>query len=612
MNAYRPEVDGLRALAVVPVILFHAGFSLFAGGYVGVDVFFVISGYLIASIIVAEMRAGRFSFLTFFERRARRIIPALYAVLLVTLPLGWLFMLPDNFENFGQSLFATVGVSNNVLLWMTSGYWDLSNEFKPLLHTWSLGVEEQFYFVFPLVLLALVPRGTRVTMWVFAIAAVASLVLAQWFVMTKPLAAFFLLPMRAWELLLGAMFAVTRRPGEPHQVSRGAMASALSWLGLGLILAPVFLYDARTPFPGLAALPPTVGALLVIMFASPANAVGRLLSLRWIVGIGLGSYSAYLWHQPLFAFIRLLSVEHPAIWVWIAAIAATGVLAFLSWRFVEQPFRSRERFSRRAIFTLTIGAGALLGGAGLAVDRMSGFPARVPAIGGATDGGGRHARATYVDRVYSLRTERFADDGRTNVLVLGNSFARDFVNMITENGYMKHCELSYEPIVALDEFSCVRDMDRLPPTLRERLRQCHVLMLIMPIFDAACMQEDIRWLHAEGVPQVIVVGTKNFGWNPNAIMGMSASEQKAFRTPVLPEVAAANEEARRQVPESSFVDLLAMVADPDGRVPVVTPEGALISEDGGHITRAGARFVGKRIFEHPLLRTFRDEPTEPR
>ena len=152
MNAYRPEVDGLRALAVVPVILFHAGFSLFAGGYVGVDVFFVISGYLIASIIVAEMRAGRFSFLTFFERRARRIIPALYAVLLVTLPLGWLFMLPDNFENFGQSLFATVGVSNNVLLWMTSGYWDLSNEFKPLLHTWSLGVEEQFYFVFPLVL----------------------------------------------------------------------------------------------------------------------------------------------------------------------------------------------------------------------------------------------------------------------------------------------------------------------------------------------------------------------------------------------------------------------------------------------------------------------------
>jgi peptidoglycan/LPS O-acetylase OafA/YrhL len=612
MTAYRPEIDGLRALAVVPVILFHAGFAPFAGGYVGVDVFFVISGYLIASIIVEEMRGGRFSFVTFFERRARRIIPALYAVLLVTLPLGWLFMLPDNFENFGQSLFATVGVSNNVLLWMTSGYWDLSNEFKPLLHTWSLGVEEQFYFVFPLVLLALVPRGTRTTMWALAIAAVASLVLAQWFVMTKPLAAFFLLPMRAWELLLGAMFAVTRTSGVPHQVARGPLASVLAWIGLALILAPVFLYDSRTPFPGVAALPPTLGTLLVIMFASSSNAVGRVLSLRWIVGIGLGSYSAYLWHQPLFAFIRLLSVEHPATWVWIAAIAATGVLAFLSWRFVEQPFRSRERCSRRAIFTLTIGVGALLGGAGLAIDRTSGFPQRVPAIGGATDGGGRQARASYVDRVYSLRTERFVDDGRTKVLVLGNSYARDFVNMVYENEYMKHCEISYEPIVGLREFSCVRDMERFPPTLRDRLRQCDVLVLVMPIFDEVCMEEDIRWLSAEGVPHVIVVGTKNFGWNPNAVMGMSEERARACRVRVLPDVVAMNEEARRRVPSTSFVDVLGQLADEDGRVPLMTPDGALISEDGGHFTRAGARYVGQRVFEHPLLAPYRGPSAESR
>ena len=612
MTAYRPEIDGLRALAVVPVILFHAGFASFAGGYVGVDVFFVISGYLIASIIVEEMRGGRFSFVTFFERRARRIIPALYAVLLVTLPLGWLFMLPDNYENLGQSVFATVGVSNNVLLWLTSGYWDLSNEFKPLLHTWSLGVEEQFYFVFPLVMLALVPRGTRTMMWVFAISAVLSLLLAQWFMMSKPVAAFFLLPMRAWELLLGAMFAVTRTPGVPHQVSRGPLASVLAWIGLALILAPVFLYDSRTPFPGVAALPPTVGTLLVIMFASSSNAVGRLLSLRWIVAIGLVSYSAYLWHQPLFAFIRLLSAEHPAAWVWAAAIAATGVLAFLSWRFIEQPFRSRERFSRTAIFAMTIVVGAVLGGAGLAIDRTSGFPERVPAIGGATDGGGRQARATYVDRVYSLRTERFADDGRTKVLVLGNSYARDFVNMVYENGYMKHCEISYEPVVGLREFSCVRDMELFPPTLRDRLGQCDVLVLIMPIFDAACMEEDIGWLHDAGVPQVIVVGTKNFGWNPNVILAMSEAEGIAFRTAVLPEVAAENDEARRRIPAANFVDLIAMLADADSRVPLLTPAGELISEDGGHLTRAGARYVGQRLFEHPLLRPLRDPPGEPR
>jgi peptidoglycan/LPS O-acetylase OafA/YrhL len=162
MKAYRPEVDGLRALAVVPVILFHAGVPGFAGGFVGVDVFFVISGYLIASIIYDEILEQRFSMVTFLERRARRIIPALYAVLLVSLPLGWFFMLPDNFENLGQSVVATVGVSNNILLWLTSGYWDLANEYKPLLHTWSLGVEEQFYLVFPLILLWLAPRGSLV------------------------------------------------------------------------------------------------------------------------------------------------------------------------------------------------------------------------------------------------------------------------------------------------------------------------------------------------------------------------------------------------------------------------------------------------------------------
>jgi len=606
MTRYRAEVDGLRALAVVPVILFHAGFPAFAGGFVGVDVFFVISGYLIASIIVEEMRSGRFSFIQFFERRARRIIPALYAVLIATIPLGWLFMLPDNFENFGQSVVATVAVSNNILLLKTSGYWDLANEFKPLLHTWSLGVEEQFYLFFPLILLALVGRGARTTAWVLAGLALASLVGAQWFVATKPLVAFHLLPMRAWELLLGAIFAVTRRPDRPHQVAGGGVGAALSWTGLLLIVAPVFLFDESTPFPGVTALAPTVGTLLVLMFASEGNMVGRLLSTRALVGIGLASYSAYLWHQPLFAFIRLLSPEEPSTLVWIAAIAATGALAFLSWRFVERPFRSRERVSRGAVFALTIAVGALLAGAGLAIDRSAGFPGRLSVIGGAADGGGRQAQAAYVDRAFRLRTERFADDGRTKVLVLGNSYARDFLNMVAENGYMPGCELSYEPVNQIGEFSCIRDMERFTPSLRERLLGCDVLVMVMPIFDADCLAEDIPWLRAQGVPKIVVLGTKNFGWNPNAVLGMSDADARAYRARVLPDVAESNRRARERVPPECFVDVLALVADADGRVPVLAPDGSIISEDGGHLTRAGAKFVGQRAFTHPLLAPLRE------
>ena len=607
MTSYRPEIDGLRALAVVPVILFHAGIGACAGGYVGVDVFFVISGYLIASIIVEEMREGRFSFLTFFERRARRIIPALYAMLLVTIPLAWWFMLPDNLENFGQSLFATVAVSNNVLLWLSSGYWDLANEFKPLLHTWSLGVEEQFYFVFPLLLSLLIPRGTRLSVRIFAIIAVVSLLAAQWFVMSKPLMAFFLLPMRAWELLLGVLFAITRTRGKPHQLAGGSVASAACWIGLVLILAPVFLFDPKTPFPGVAALAPTLGTLLLIMYASSGNLVGRVLSNRVPVGIGLCSYSAYLWHQPLLAFLRLLSPEPPTLGPVLLAIAATALLAFLSWRFVERPFRSRERFSRRTVFGMTICLGAVIGGAGLAMDRGSGFPGRVPSIGSALDGGGRRARATYIDRVYSYRTERFVDDGRRKVLILGNSFARDFVNMIAENGYMKQCELSYEPVLEIGAFSCVRDLGSFTPSLRDRLLQCDALVLVMPIFDPRCLADDIAWLRQQGVPQVIVVGTKNFGWNPNAILGMSAEAAARFRVRVLPEVIESNERARELVPAECFVDVLGRIADAEGRVPLMTPAGELISEDGAHLTRAGARYVGSIVFEHPLLRPLRGE-----
>jgi hypothetical protein len=155
-------------------------------------------------------------------------------------------------------------------------------------------------------------------------------------------------------------------------------------------------------------------------------------------------------------------------------------------------------------------------------------------------------------------------------------------------------------------------MERFPPTLRDRLGQCDVLVLIMPIFDSACMEEDIGWLHDAGVPQVIVVGTKNFGWNPNVILAMSEADRIAFRTSVIPDVVAANDEARRRIPAANFVDLIAALADDEGRVPLLTPAGELISEDGGHLTRAGARYVGQRLFEHPLLRPLRDPPGVPR
>lgn len=205
---YRGEIDGLRALAVVPVILFHAGYDSFSGGFVGVDVFFVISGYLITSILVVDIENERFSLVAFYERRARRILPALFLVMLVCIPFSWIWMLPEPMENFGQSVVATTVFANNILLFMTSGYWDLTSEFKPLLHSWSLAIEGQYYLFFPLFLLDVRRWGRASILWLMVGLLIISLLLVEWSRRHLPEANFFLAHTRAWELLAGSIAAL--------------------------------------------------------------------------------------------------------------------------------------------------------------------------------------------------------------------------------------------------------------------------------------------------------------------------------------------------------------------------------------------------------------------
>ncbi|MBX3706005.1 MAG: acyltransferase [Pseudomonadales bacterium] len=372
---YRREIDGLRALAVLPVILFHAGISPFDGGFVGVDVFFVISGYLITSIILTERQAGRFSLVEFYERRARRILPALFLVMTACLPFAWLWLQPGDLRDFARSLIAVATFSSNFYFQSEADYFGTAAELQPLLHTWSLAVEEQYYLLFPLLVLGIRRYDARRIAVLIAVLAIASLALAQWALDRHAEAAFFQLPSRLWELALGGLVALhlmhtpTR---EGHRALRELGAAA----GLVLIGMAVFAYDRETPFPGVAALVPTLGTALVIVCATPATLAGRLLGTRALVGIGLVSYSAYLWHQPLFAFARHRlhdEVSEPLLWGLAAAALA---LAYASWRFVEQPLRRRDRIHRRTVFAVA-GVGSLvfilLGLLGTATD---GFEAR--------------------------------------------------------------------------------------------------------------------------------------------------------------------------------------------------------------------------------------------
>ena len=341
---YRAEIDGLRAIAVIPVIFFHAGFDSFSGGFVGVDVFFVISGYLITTILIEDIERQRFSIVNFYERRARRILPALFFVMAASLPFAWLWMIPSQLKDFSQSVVAVSLFASNILFWLESGYFSPAAEEMPLLHTWSLAVEEQYYLLFPVFLFAVWRLGKKRVFWLILMLAGVSLLSSEWISPKDPMANFYLAPTRAWELFAGSLAAFIVR-------QRGVQASGfLSAVGLTAILFSIVSYDRSTPFPGVYALLPVAGVVLVVLFADQTTMVARMLSVRPLVGVGLISYSAYLWHQPLFAFARLRSFEPPGSGLLVLLATASLGLAVLSWKFVEQPFRNRQRISRKVIF----------------------------------------------------------------------------------------------------------------------------------------------------------------------------------------------------------------------------------------------------------------------
>jgi len=373
---YRPDIDGLRAIAVFIVIFYHYGVWPWTGGFVGVDVFFVISGYLISSIIYPEVIGRRFSILDFYARRIRRIFPALGATLLFAAIAGAIILFPEDLIKFGESLFATALFSSNFEFWREANYFDSSAISKPLLHTWSLAVEEQFYLFFPPLLLAIRwLRRVESAAPILATLGAVSLAIAVVVLRTSPTAAFYLLPARAWEPLLGA-FLLTSDLKPPNAL----LANLCAVMGMIAIGWAALDFTRSTPFPGLSAILPCGGtALLIFAGSNRSSLVNAILSARPLVVGGLISYSLYLWHWPLLVFATYASSNGITDLSKALLIAASVVLAYASWRFVERPFRGRSAIlSRRELFYAaaisTLGVVAL--GAILVLTR--GLPGRYP------------------------------------------------------------------------------------------------------------------------------------------------------------------------------------------------------------------------------------------
>jgi len=374
--AYRPDIDGLRTIAVFSVILCHCGVAGFLGGYVGVDVFFVISGYLITSIILRDLSLNRFSIGAFYRRRARRILPVFVVVVLVCAVSAYRWMLPQDLLGFGKSAVAASLFSSNVLFWLEGGgYFAAPSEFKPLLHTWSLSIEEQFYVVFPLALKLVHRLRPRLVGPAIGLVLVGSLAVSVWATGVREFA-FYLLPSRAWELMVGALIASSLNGFKARW-----LRNLSGLVGLGLIMFSVVMYSQRTLFPGSAAIVPCFGAALIIAAGLRGEHwVGRVLSTPPMVWGGKISYSLYLWHWPLLVFAKYYAAHALTSAQTAAVIAVTVAVSALSWRFVESPFR-RAPAKDGSWRVLVLAALALLGSSavGAVLVLGGGFPQRVPA-----------------------------------------------------------------------------------------------------------------------------------------------------------------------------------------------------------------------------------------
>ncbi len=339
---YRPDIDGLRAVAVLSVVAFHAFPAWMKGGFIGVDVFFVISGFLISTIIFENLDKGTFSFAEFYARRIKRIFPALLLVLSFCLIFGWFSLLPDELNQLGKHVIAGAGFVSNLVLWSESGYFDNSAETKPLLHLWSLGIEEQFYIVWPFLLWAAWKRRLNLLAVILSLL-ILSFVLNVWLIHTDPVATYYSPLTRFWELLCGSLLAFYsfRRSKNIFQSSQSSFVSsnALSFIGVAILVAGYVLINKELAFPGYWALLPVLGAVIIMLAGPNAFLNKKILSNKIFVWFGLISFPLYLWHWPLLSFARILYADTPPFKYRILAVLLSVILAWLTMKFVERPLR---------------------------------------------------------------------------------------------------------------------------------------------------------------------------------------------------------------------------------------------------------------------------------
>ena len=627
---YRAEIDGLRALAVIPVILYHADFNAFSGGFVGVDVFFVISGYLITSIIVTELDAGTFSLINFYERRARRILPALFLVIFSCLPFSILWLTPADLKRFSQSVVAVNLFLSNFFFYHTSQYFDTATELKPLIHTWSLAVEEQYYVAFPLFLMLCWKLGKKWIATLLLIFALASLAIAQFgnfFSNPLTLASFnfYLLPTRAWEIIIGALIALYYLNGNVNG-HKNVLKEAGSAIGVALILYAIFTFDEHTPAPSLYTLMPTLGTALIIIFATHETVIGNILRSKLFCGMGLISYGAYLWHQPLLAFAKYRSLNKPSYFLMAILSIASILLAYLSLKYVEGPFRTKQFFSRKQIILFSAIVSTTLIGIGMLGTLSNGL------LFSYNDNDKELAKVQFTSQMNEAgksfdkfyRKTFSLSDGRKKILIIGDSFAEDLTEAIIKSGIDQEIQISTRHIIDdcgnlfIEQkiFSSYIDKNHRWRCRNENgIFEDKDLRTIMRSADEIWFASNWHYWQVPFVPESVmnveiftgkrvrVFGQKDFGvYKISHLMRMSESDRIQLKKPVDKDFLRTNELLKSSLSSDIFIDSQKLFCGDQADIcRIFTDDGKLISFDGQHLTRYGQILYGDKLKQFMVI-----------
>jgi peptidoglycan/LPS O-acetylase OafA/YrhL len=613
---YRPDIDGLRALAVMLVVVNHAGATWLPGGFIGVDVFFVISGFLITGIIVAERERGDFRIGAFYLRRARRLLPALYVLLITVTAAGYVVLIPSDYSLAAQGALSAVALVSNLFFARTSGgYFAPEAGAQPLLHIWSLSVEEQFYLIWPAALLLLLKLRSRATLaFAVALVAAASFAYGQYGAEQRSAAAYFHLAPRAGEFMVGALAWLRWRPG---RAANPWIANAISGGGLLLVAGSAMTLSAATPFPGLAALTPCLGAAALI--AAPQfgpSLVTRALSLPPVVFVGLISYSVYLWHWPIVSFLRYSDIPITRA-VAAGIVAGSLVIGYVSWRLLEKGFRGvLERHPLGALPLAAAGLAVAVAGP-LYVHLKDGLPERFP-YALLTQDQLTAERNRYWQGFPARPFDRPAADP-TRVLIVGNSHGFDLGYALLENGFAgrieivesyHHCfNFGHDPVVPANRQICA---ERLRAVLDSpQLRAADVILLHdnWGGYDANGLAAMIGAVRGKSNAPIYVVGPKMmFTEDVLAISKKAQAQHRAgvaavngfalvYQDPVKVERDRALKAffAARPWPDVHYVSMLDLQCGRPARCEILAPDGRYLYFDAGHFTLEGSRRVGVRL-----------------